>query len=163
MLSRMSQTLSMTEKPAPRSRRTAGFSASTRIAGRKVARGVARVFPQWLRTALVLFLWLGSMGFWVSVTTLYRSYPNGYMVGVGLALCTAIAVHVWPTRTPPWRTLAITGIGTAWLGSSLLLEGAGQYALTIAAVAGLLFVGARVNQNGRRLWRLARLRPLADK
>lgn len=158
--------LNSAKKPAPASSSTragADRVLPLKLAGRGVVRGARKIFPQWLRTSVVAFIWLGLMAFWVGVTSMRSSYSSGYLVGVSLVLFTAIGCHVWPTRTPPWRTLVFTAILTMWVGAVLLLSGATQYALTISAMCGLLFVLARMNQNARRLWRVARLRPLGDK
>lgn len=124
---------------------------------------VGMIFPQWVKTALVTFLWLGLMMPWVSVTSLYSRSGNGLLVGFGLAFLAAIGSHLWPTKTPPWRTVAITGLLSAWIGSTLLLVGMMGYALTISGVVSLLFLLARFNQNGRKAFRALMRRPLVKK
>jgi hypothetical protein len=121
------------------------------------------IFPQWVKTLLATFVWLGVMVPWVSVTTVYAQFGSGVMAGVGMALFAGIAGHVWPTRTPPWRTVAITAIFTAWLGSTLLLAGLGAYGLTITGLAGTLIILARINENGRKVLRALLRRPLGTK
>jgi len=134
-----------------------------RAARRKAARVTKALFPQWLKTALVTFLWLGLMVPWASVTSLYVRSGNGLMVGYGLALLAAIGGHLWPTRTPPWRTVLFAALLSTWLGSTLLLAGFMGYGLTITGVVSLLFLLARFNQNGRKVFRALMRRPLADK
>lgn len=134
-----------------------------RSSGRKVSRVTKAIFPQWVKTVLVTFLWLGLMTPWVSVTTLYVRSGNGLLVGFGLAFLAAIGSHLWPTRTPPWRTVAFTALLSTWLGSTLLLAGFMGYGLTITGIVSLLFLLARFNQNGRKVFRAIMRRPLADK
>jgi hypothetical protein len=130
---------------------------------RHVSRAISLIFPQWLKTAVVTLLWLALMLPWVSVTSLYSRFGSGLMVGVGLALFAAIAAHVWPTRTPPWRTVAITAVFTTWLGSTLLIAGLAGYALNITGLVGCLIVLVRINENGRKTVRALLRRPLATK
>jgi hypothetical protein len=100
---------------------------------------------------------------WVSVTTVYAQFGSGVMAGVGMALFAGIGAHVWPTRTPPWRTVVIVALFTAWLGSTLLLAGLGAYALTFTGLAGTLLILMRINENGRKFVRATLRRPLATK
>jgi hypothetical protein len=151
----------MTKNPAPDT--GAGFFLTLRRLRRKSRRALAIFFPQWLKTLIVTFVWLGVMVPWVSVTTIYAQFGSGVMAGVGMALFAGIAGHVWPTRTPPWRTVAIVALFTAWLGSTLLLAGLGAYALTITGLAGSLLILMRINENGRKVYRALLRRPLATK
>lgn len=107
--------------------------------------------PQWARTAVVTFLWLGTMMIWTSATSLTARYGTGIMAGVGLAMGSALVCHLWPTRTSAWRTVAWTWVITISMGAMLLISGFGQYAVTIATTTGFLFVLLRANQNGRKL------------
>ena len=149
------------KNPAPKS--GAGFFVSLSRISRKAARATGFIFPQWLRTLIATFVWLGLMVPWVSVTTIYTQFGSGVMAGVGMALFAGIAGHVWPTRTPPWRTVVIVALFTAWLGSTLLLAGLGAYGLTITGLAGCLVILMRINENGRKVIRALLRRPLATK
>lgn len=153
--------VSVAENPAPS--KGAGFFVGVGRVRRTAGRVIRIIFPQWLKTLLVTLVWLGLMSPWVSVTTLYTRTGNGAMVGIGMAVSTAIACHVWPTRTPPWRTVAFTAFFSAWLGSTLLLAGFLGYGLTVTHIVCALFVLARVNQNGRKVYRALMRRPLATK
>lgn len=148
---------------APSEQQGAGFVVALKIGARRFRRGLRAVFPQWVRTTLVAVLWLGAMAYWVSLTSTYASYGSAYLAGIGMVLFGAIGAHLWPTRTPPWRTLAWVALLTIWVGSTLLLAGAGQYALTAATILGIVFIAARVNQNARRIYRAAKLKPIAAK
>lgn len=150
-----------TKNPTPNS--GVGFFVRLDRFRRSALRVAGIIFPQWVKTFLVTFVWLGLMVPWTSVTSLYAQFGNGIMAGVGLALFASVAGHVWPTRTPPWRTVAITAILTAWLGSTLLLAGLGAYGLTVTGLAGSLFILIRVNENGRKVIRALLRRPLATK
>jgi hypothetical protein len=149
------------ENPAPDT--GAGFFMRLSRLRRKSRRVLAIIFPQWLKTLFATFVWLGVMVPWVSVTTIYAQFGSGVMTGVGMALFAGIAGHVWPTRTPPWRTVVIVALFTAWLGSTLLLAGLGAYGLTITGLAGSLLILMRINENGRKVVRALLRRPLATK
>lgn len=155
------RTASIDENPAPAS--GAGFLMHLRSSKRKIARVARALLPQWLKTALITLLWLGLMSQWVSVTSLYVRSGNGLLVGYGLALLAAIGGHLWPTRTPPWRTVALVALLSTWLGSTLLVAGLMGYGLTITGVVSLLFLLARFNENGRKVFRALLRRPLARK
>lgn len=120
------------------------------------------VFPQWLRTLLVVTLWLGSVPIYVSLISPYVAYLSAIVMSVGLAIFSGLAPHVWPSRTPPWRTVAWAGILSTVLGLTALTMGWGRYSLTIATIVGFTVVIARANQNARRLidlfktWRVMR-------
>lgn len=162
----MSSRLKTASKPAPSTpseRQGVGFVVGLKIWARRFRRGFRVLFPQWLRTTIVAALWLGAMAYWVSLTSVYASYGSAYLAGIGMVLFGAIGGHLWPTRTPPWRTLAWASLLTIWTGSTLLLAGAGQYALTGATILGIVFIVARVNQNARRIYRAAKLKPIAAK
>lgn len=122
---------------------------STRI--RKVARFV---WPQWLRTLLVVFIWLGLSPFYIGLVATYDVYNSAQSMLVGLAIFSGLAPHLWPSRTSPWRTVAWTGVVTSVLGMALLSLGAGRYSLMVVTILGFLIVVLRANQNARRLWGL---------
>lgn len=122
---------------------------STRI--RKVFRFV---WPQWLRTVLVVVLWLGLSPFYVGLVATYDVYNSAQSMLVGLAIFSGLAPHLWPSRTSPWRTVAWTGVITSTLGMALLSLGLGRYSLMIVTIVGFLIVVLRANQNARRLWGL---------
>ncbi len=143
------------EAREPSARRDAVQTATRRIGA--VARRVPAVaFPQWLRTLVVALLWLGLVPIYASVLAPYVAYNSAQTFTVGLIMSSAIACHLWPTRTAPWRTLAWTAFIVSNVGMILLTAGAGRFALTGATIIGFGFVALRVNQNGRRLVNLVR-------
>ena len=105
-------------------------------------------------TILAVVLWLGMVPVYIQLVAPYVSYLSASAMAVGLAISSGLACHLWPTRTPPWRTVALTALLSAMTGSVMLILGAGRVALTVATLVGFGFVALRANQNGRRLWRL---------
>jgi hypothetical protein len=127
------------------------LTASRRPVRWTARKWAGRLVGQPVRTALVVFVWLGFMIPYVGVVAVYSAYGSALIMGMGLALFAGIAVHVWPTRTPPWRTVAWAAFTSALTGAELLLVGAGRLALTGAMLVGLTVVLLRINSNGRRL------------
>lgn len=123
----------------------------------QVVRGIPnKVFPQWARTVLAVVIWLGTVPMYVSAVSPYVSYLSATVMTVGMGMFAGIAPHVWPSRTPPWRT-----VGWAWLvsmisGMTVLTMGWGRYAVTVATLVGFAIIIGRANQNARRLVRLFR-------
>lgn len=112
------------------------------------------IFPQWLRTALVTLLWLGSVPVYIQLISPYVTMRSAVTMAVGLAMFAGIGPHIWPTRTPPWRTTMWALFLSAITGMALLTLGAGRLALTGATFVGFGIVLLRINQNGRKLWDL---------
>lgn len=108
------------------------------------------VFPQWLRTVLVVTLWLGTSLFYVAAISPYITYVSATLMTTGLALFAGLAPHLWPSRTPPWRTVAWAWLVSMLAGFTVLTMEWGRYALTTATVVGFVIVIARTNQNARR-------------
>lgn len=122
----------------------------------------SKVFPQWLRTALLVFLWLGSVPLYVSVIAPYVAYMSATIMSVGLAIFAGLAPHLWPSRTPPWRTVAWAWVASMLIGMTVLTMDWGRYSVTVATIVGFGIVIGRANQNARRLidlfktWRVMR-------
>ena len=122
----------------------------------------SKVFPQWLRTFLLVFLWLGSVPLYVSLIAPYVAYRSATIMTVGLAIFSGLATHLWPTRTPPWRTVAWAWVASMVAGMTVLPLGWGRYSITVATIVGFAIVIGRANQNMRRLinlfktWRVMR-------
>lgn len=114
----------------------------------------SRIFPQWLRTALMVFLWLAMTPLYVGAIATYSEYGTAEMMTMGLAVFSGLAVHLWPTRTSPWRTIAWALVLSMFTGASGLASGIGEYAVVVASLVGFTVVLLRVNSNGRKLWRL---------
>lgn len=125
--------------------------AKTARTAQRVLAIPAKVFPQWLRTALMVLVWLGSVPLYVSSVAPYVAYQSATVMTVSLAMFSGIAVHVWPTRTSPWRTVAWAWVGSLAVGLLCLSLYWGRYALTLACITGFLIVIARCNQNARKL------------
>jgi hypothetical protein len=104
-----------------------------------------------LRTLVAVVLWLGLMSLYIGLVAPFMAYGAALTMGVGLACFTGIAVHLWPPRTAPWRTVAWTAFLSASAGAQLLLFDAGRLALTGAMLAGFAVVLLRINSNGRRI------------
>ncbi|GAB3856409.1 hypothetical protein ACFPIJ_58700 [Dactylosporangium cerinum] len=119
-------------------------------------RWARRLFGQPVRTFLVVFVWLGSMLTYIGLVAPYVAYGSALLMGVGLAVFSGIASHLWPTRTAPWRTVAWAAVGSAFAGAQLLLLDAGRLALTGAMLVGVAIVLLRIGSNGRRLIGLLR-------
>lgn len=122
----------------------------------------AKVFPQWLRTLLAVILWLGSVPLYVSAIAPFVAYMSATIMAVGLAVFSGLAPHLWPTRTPPWRTVAWAWLTSILVGMTVLTMEWGRYSVTIATIIGFAVVIGRANQNARRLvnvfktWRVMR-------
>ncbi|MEV0133890.1 hypothetical protein AB0H83_36160 [Dactylosporangium sp. NPDC050688] len=121
-----------------------------------VQRWARRLFGQPIRTFFVVFLWLGSMLMYIALVAPYVAYGSAMFMGVGLALFSGIAVHLWPTRTAPWRTVAWAAVASAYTGAQLQMLNVGQLALTGAMLVGFAIVLLRIGSNGRRLVELFR-------
>ena len=78
------------------------------------------------------------------------------MACVGLAFFAAISAHLWPTRTPQWRTVFWAFIISILVGAFGLLGGLGRFALDLSLLLTILFVILRLNQNARRLLHLVK-------
>lgn len=110
-----------------------------------------KVFPQWLRTTLAVFVWLGSVPIYISVIAPYVAYNSAMVMTMGLAIFAGMAPHLWPSKTSPWRTVAWAWLVSMVLGMTALTMDWGRYALTIATIVGFTIVAARANKNARRL------------
>lgn len=115
-----------------------------------------RVWPQWLRTFLVAFFLLGITPAYVALVAPYVAYNSAATMYVGLVIAGAVAAHLWPTKTSPWRTLMWAVMVSSFVGATLLPFGWGRAALVSATIVGFGIVALRVNQNGRKLWRLVK-------
>lgn len=112
------------------------------------------VWPQWLRTTLLVILWLSVSPVYVGLIASYDVYGSATSMTVGLAIFSGMAPHLWRSRTSPWRTVAWTALMTSVLGMGLLTMGADRYSLMIVTMIGFLFIILRANENGRKLWRM---------
>jgi len=107
-----------------------------------------------LKTAAATFVWIVIGPIQVAMISPYVSYTYAQAMLSSLAVSSAILLHLWPSRTPQWRTLFWAHWVTGFAGGALLLMEAGTMALTVATIVGFGFVALRVNQNGRKLVRL---------
>jgi hypothetical protein len=114
------------------------------------------LFPQWLRTVLVVLLWLSSIPVYMQLVSPYVTYLSARTMGIGLAIFAGLAVHLWPTRTSPWRTVAWAATVTTLVGPVFLTLGWGRLGLALTTAIGFVIVILRVNQNGRKLVGLIR-------
>lgn len=109
-----------------------------------------------IKTVIAVSLWSMFSFAHVAVTAPYISYPYAQGVTVSFALMSAVLLHLWPTRTPQWRTLFWGYWIFGAVGALLLYLTLGPMALTIAWIVTFLFVLLRMNQNGRILLGLIR-------
>ena len=112
----------------------------------------SRVFPQWLRTMLVVVIEMSASMTWLAAVSNYKQLAGALPIAVLHPVAVAIATHVWPTRTPPWRTLVWTWLAS-WLTASILfVTWHVDWALYAAIGVVILITVARCNANARRLW-----------
>lgn len=174
----MTSKASVTSEPSPGDRNIAPGEGSDVRTNRRPANYVRRaktmkalraartvpskVFPQWLRTLLLVTLWLGSVPLYVSVIAPYVAYLSATAMTVGLAIFSGLAPHLWPSRTAPWRTVVWAWVFSMLAGMTVLTLEWGRYSVTIASIVGFAIVIGRSNQNARRLidlfktWRVMR-------
>lgn len=117
-------------------------------------RGPLREALNVAKTFLAVLAWTVLGGVHVIVVAPYVSYVYAQGALFGMAVSSAILLHLWPPRTAPWRTLFWMFWLTGIVGSTLLMLGAGRMALTGATIAGFGFLLLRMNENGRKLARL---------
>lgn len=112
----------------------------------------ARAFPQWLRTTVVVLIEMTAAMSWLAATSNSTQIAGALPVAVLHPVAVAMAAHVWPTRTPPWRTLVWTWL-LSWLVASVLyMVWDIQWALYPAVATIIVITAARCNANARRLW-----------
>lgn len=112
------------------------------------------LWPQWLRTVLVVIAWLGTVPVYVALVATYDVYSSAYTAAVGLAIFSGLAPHLWRSRTSPWRTVVWAYLLSVSVGAMMLTAGADRFSLMAATIVGFTFVALRADQNGRKLWRL---------
>ena len=91
-----------------------------------------------MQTLFAVLFWLAFSPWYVALIAPYSMYDNAYIMAVTFAICGGLAVHLWPTRTSPWRTLAWACWLSATVGASVLLLGGGRVAFPVATAAGTL-------------------------
>lgn len=129
---------------------------------RRESTATARKGLNFAKTFLAAFLWLSATPLQVAAIAPYISYLYAQSVIACIVVMFVILLHLWPTRTPQWRTLFWAFWITGAVGGVCLYLGAGTVSVTLAALASSLFVLIRVNQNGRRIvgmiqdWRMLR-------
>lgn len=136
--------------------RAAMLAAQARLGVTRVRRAGASTPAQIAKTVVACVFFLTLTPMLVRLIALYRDYPAAQMGLVGLIVGGGIAVHLWPTVSPPWRTLAWAMFTMIPVGSISLMLGLGSYALTLATFVGYFIVVMRVNANGRRIAGLVR-------
>lgn len=109
-----------------------------------------------LKTAIALLVWTAVSPLQVAAIAPYVSWPYAQGLLVSIAVMSAILVHLWPTRTPQWRTLFWAFWITGAVSSPILYLGGGPNAVVAGALAACAFVFLRTNQNGRKLVGLIR-------
>lgn len=118
---------------------------------------VNRALPvQLLKTALLCLAWIGIAPMYVHFLSTYSGYLSAQLMVESVAIFGGIAVHLWPTRTPPWRTIAWAMIVMMVTGILSLSLGAGELSLTLVTLAGYAVILGRINSNFQRVWGLIR-------
>lgn len=135
----------------------------TKIAATQVGRAVnalphirrprwAQVCPQWLRTTLVVFCAMAGALSWLAATSTPEQSVYSFPIAVLYPPAVGAAAHLWPTRTPPWRTVVWTWIASWAVAAAIYLAWDSAWSL-YAAVAVVVFITVtRCNANGRRMW-----------
>lgn len=125
-----------------------------RNAGRKSLRSERLYQPA--KTVAAVMLWLFLQPVYISLTAPYVSYWFAAVMAPILAVASGLAPTIWPSHTPPWRTVAWTFFLTSAVGVLALQSNLGTVSLTLTTIAGFGFVSLRANRNARKLWTLAR-------
>ena len=114
------------------------------------------LFPQWARTATCVILWLGMTPIYIGLIAPYSAYSSAIMMTLGLALFAGLAPHLWPSKTPPWRTVWWAWAASWVVGLTLLTTGLYAFALMGATIVGFSVVLLRANRNWSHLRGLIR-------
>lgn len=109
-----------------------------------------------VKTAVAVIAWVAVSPLQVAAIAPYISWPYAQGLLVSIAVMSAALVHLWPTRTPQWRTLFWAFWLTGAVGAPVLYLGGGPNAVVAGALAACIFVFLRMNQNGRKLVGLIR-------
>lgn len=103
------------------------------------------------KTLGLAILWFATLPVYVRLISPFVSYMYAEIMVAAIIFATTVLVHLYPTRTPPWRTVFWAFWIIAFTGSIMLSFNAGTAALTTATIVGVIFIALRVNQNGRKL------------
>lgn len=117
-------------------------------------------FFQIVKTLIAVLIWVTVMPLYVGIISPYVSYNYAFGATTFLVIPAAMLLHLWPPRTPPWRTLFWAFLIMAMTGALLLTLGLGTMALTVTTIVGYGFVALRINQFGRKLvglWKAGRV------
>lgn len=113
---------------------------------------IQRWFPQWLRTALAVMVAMSSAVTWLGAA----ATPYQVWLAIPLASLHPVVVggfaHVWPTYSPPWRTVAWAWMASWFVGGGTYLVWHITWSLYLAAATLVLVTVVRCNCNGRKLW-----------
>lgn len=145
-----------TDQPQQMSARVAWLAVRARHAQTVASRVNASAPAQMLKTALVAMFWVGLSPIYVQLIATYRGYFEAQVTVLGLAVGGGIAVHLWPTKTPPWRTLMWSLALSMITGMIALTLGADNTALTVSTIVGFAVIALRTNENWSRLRELVR-------
>lgn len=149
--------------PVDRNDRPGGTDYRSAWAIARIRRGVSLTRKansstpaQILKTLLFCTFWLSISPIFIHLIAPYRDYGSAQIGIVGLIIFGGISVHLWPTRTAPWRTMGWAMFSMIPLGSIALTMGMGSYALTLTTMVGFLIILCRVNSNLRRFIAMVR-------
>lgn len=117
---------------------------------KRIERAGRDFFPPWVFTVALSMLWLITLPGILAVISL--NFLGGVVAGVGLVLASMLAVLVYETYSPAWRTIAWAipiSLGLSYLAMQLG-DFPGRLLLIIIPTG--LFVAMRVNMNARKLF-----------
>lgn len=117
---------------------------------RKVKKTTREFFPPWVFTVALSLLWLALLP--GMLAAIAGNLASGVLAGVGLVLASMLAVLVYDTYSPSWRTIA-WGIVISLALSYLAIQiGDFPGRLLMIIIPTGLFVAMRANMNARKLF-----------
>ena len=117
---------------------------------KRVEKAGREFFPPWVFTVALSMFWLITLPGILAVISL--NFLSGILAGIGLVLASMLAVLVYETYSPGWRTIAWAipiSLGLSYL-ATLVGDFPGRLLMIIIPTG--LFVAMRVNMNARKLF-----------
>lgn len=118
-------------------------------------RGQARdgLFPEWVKTTLMAVIWFIFLPISALIVAPFHLFSASLVYSFSLLSFTLLAIHLWPPKTPKWRTMFWAFVASTLVGLLLQNLMLPQWTLFCASLTGYAVVILRVNQNGRKLWK----------
>lgn len=120
------------------------------VVKRKVEKAGSRFFPPWVFTVALSLLWLLILPGIMSVIA--GNFLSGILAGIGLVLASMLALLVYETYSPSWRTVAWAMALSVGLSYAVIQIGDFPGRLLAIIIPTGLLVAARVNMNARKLF-----------